>query len=376
MPPSSGPQQQSGDNSLAPLWIIVGLFVLGWLLWSFFHVQIVGFVLTIKVWEAHLIAIFLPSVAPIPAEIKHLQPQQVEFSQLLDISRTVGNYLRYPIIVILIILALFIYFGHINLQFKKTYTMKSLTEAERKTWPQISPVIKLNLVKEDIDKGVWAMALSPMQFAKKYHLLQKEKTILTMTMASTQRNQTTVQIRREAAYPIFVLQLGEYWQGVERLSPSTKALFAVFAARANRDRDGALKLLLQLAESTTTGRLNFSGVNELWEKHKNNKLVNQIVHSHAYVLTVMASMLELARKDGVLASADFLWLKPTDRSLWFMLNCVGRQTVFPEVAGPFAHWKIERAMGRRLLVPMVEEAVNGLDAAIKEILYIPDPEEA
>ncbi len=374
MPPPSGSQQQSGDNSLAPLWIIVGLFVLGWLLWSFFHTQIVGFFLAVKAWEAHLIAFFLPSVAHLPAEIKHLSPEQVDFSQLLDISREVGSYLRYPIIVILIILAFIIYSSHINLQFKKTYNMKLLTEAERKNWPQISPVINLNLVKQDIDKGPWAMALSPMQFAKKHALLQEEKTIPTMTMASTQRNQTTVQIKREAAYHIFTLQLGEYWQGVERLSPTTKALFVIFASRANRDRDGALKLLLQIAESSTTGRLNFSGVNELWEKHKNNKTVNQIMHSHAYVLTVMASMLDLARKDGVLASADFLWLKPTDRLLWFMLNSVGRQTVFPEVAGPFAHWNIERAMGRRLLLPMVEEAVNGLDAAIKEILYIPDSE--
>ena len=374
MPPSSGSQQQSGDNSLAPLWIIVGLFVLGWLLWSFFHTQIVGFTLTVKAWEANLVAFFLPHLAHLPIEIKHLPPDQVAFSQLLDISREIGSYLRYPIIIILIILACIIYSSHINLQFKKTYNMKSLTEAERKNWPQISPVIKLNLVKQDIDKGSWAMALSPMQFAKKHALLQEEKTIPTMTMASTQRNQTTVQIKRDAAYHIFVLQLGDYWQGFQRLSPSNKALFAIFSARANRDRDGAHKLLLQIAESTETGRLNFAGVDELWEKHKNNKAVNQIMHSHAYVLTVMASMLVLARKDGVLASADFLWLKPIDRLLWFMLNSVGRQTVFPEVAGPFAHWNIERAMGRRLLLPMVEEAVNGLDAAIKEILYIPDSE--
>lgn len=376
MPPSSGQQQQSGDNSLAPLWIIVGLFILGWLLWAFFHTQIVEFALTIKAWEAQLIAFIIPSVAKLSAEIKHLPPDQVEFSQLLDISREVGVYLRYPVLFILIILATVIYFSHINLQFKKTYSMKSLVEAEKKNWPQISPVINLNLVKENIDKGPWAMALSPMQFAKKHQLLQEEKTISTsMTMASRIGPQVTVQIRREAAYHIFALQLGEYWQGVEHLSPSTKALFAIFAARANRDRGAALKLLLQIAESATAGRLDFSGADALWEKHKNNKAVNRIIHSHAYVLTVMASMLALARKDGVLASADFLWLKPTDRLLWFMLNSVGRQTVFSEVAGPFAHWNVECAMGRRLLVPMVEEAVNGLDAAIKEILYIPDSEE-
>lgn len=373
MPPSPGPQQQSQDNSMAPLWIIIALFILGWLLWSFFHTQIVVFTLLIKSWEARFIAFFLPSVSYLPNEIKHLSPSTVEFSQLMDISRVVGNYLRYPIIVVLVVLAFIICFSHINLQFKKTYTMKSLVEAERQNWPQITPIVKLNLVKEDIDKGAWAMALSPMQFAKKYQLLQEEKTVLTMT-STVPRNQTTVQIRRDAAYHVFALQLGEYWQGVEHLTPATKALLAVFSARANHDRDGALKLLLQIAESTKAGRLNFSGVNALWEKHKHNKAVNQIIHSHAYVLTVMASMLELARKEGVLASADFLWLKPTDRTLWFMLNSVGRQTVFSEVAGPFAHWSVERAMGRRLLAPMVEEAVSGLDVAIKDILYIPDSE--
>lgn len=368
-------QQQSGDNSLAPLWIILCVFLLGWLFWAFFHTQIVAFVLQIKFWESRLIAFVLPSMAQLPVSIHHLIPAQIPFPQLLDISREVGNYLRYPIIVILVALALIIYFSHINLQFKKLYNMNTLAAAERKNWPQISPVIKLDLVKEDIDKGPWAMALSPMQFAKKYKLLHEEKIISSMTMAAKKHNQRTVSVKREAAHHVFVMQCGEYWQGIHYLKPATKALFAVFAARANRDRDGALKLLLQIAESTTSGRLDFSGVDALLEKHKNNKLVQRVMYSHAYVLTVMASMLELARKEGVLASADFLWLKPTDRLLWFMLNSVGRQTAFSEVSGPFAHWNVERAMGRRLMVPMVEEAVNGLEAAIKDILYLPDTEE-
>jgi intracellular multiplication protein IcmP len=375
MPPPSGSQPQSSDNSLAPLWIVVGLFLLGWLIWAFFHTQIVGFALTVKAWEAHLIATVLPKVAYLPVAIKRLPPDQVAFSQFLNISHEVGSYLRYPILIILIALACIIYFSHINLQFKKVYSMKSLAESEKENWPQITPIIGLNLVKEDIDKGPWAMALSPMQFAKKHHLLQEEKTVSTPSMITNLRHQTTVQIRRAAAHHVFALQLGEYWQGVEHLPPATKALFAIFAARANRDRGGALKLLLQIAESTSTGRLNFAGIDALINKHINNKDVRRTLQSHAYVLTVIASMLILARKDGVLPSADFLWLKPTDRVLWFMLNSVGRQTVFSEVAGPFAHWNVERAMGRRLLTPMVEEAVNGLDAAIKEILYVPDVEE-
>ncbi|MEN9916411.1 MAG: component of Dot/Icm secretion system [Pseudomonadota bacterium] len=372
--PAPAQQQQSGDNSLAPLWIILCLFLLGWLLWAFFHTQIVGFALQIKFWESRLIAFFMPSLQQLPLTIQQLIPAEVPFPQLLSVSQEVGSYLRYPIILILAGLALIIYFSHINLQFKKLYDMDSLAEAESKNWPQISPVIKLDLVKEDIDKGPWAMALSPMQFAKKYQLLHEEKIIPSMTMAAKKHNQRTVNIKREAAHHLFVMQCGEYWQGVQYLKPATKALFAVFAARANRDRDGALQLLLQIAESTANGRLDFSGADALLQKHIHNKSVQRVMYSHAYVLTVMASMLVLARKEGVLATADFLWLKPTDRLLWFMLNSVGRQTSFAEVSGPFAHWNVEQAMGRRLMVPMVEEAVNGLEAAIKDILYIPDSE--
>ena len=104
-------------------------------------------------------------------------------------------------------------------------------------------------------------------------------------------------------------------------------------------------------------------------------MVQKVIQSHAYVLTTMASMLEAAREDGVQASADFLWLKPLDRRMWYMLNTVGRQTPFAEVAGPFSHWTAEKEMGRKLLVPMVEEATNALDIALKEIIYRPDEKE-
>ncbi len=375
MPPAA-PQQQSPDNSLGPLWIVVGLFLLCWLVWSFFHTQIVSFIFAVKGLEAQVIGLIIPSAKQLFIQINQLPSDQVTFTELLDKSRAVGEYLRYPVILILVALALYIYFAHVNLQFKKVYDMKSLVESERINWPQITPVLKLDLVKEDIDKGPWAMALTPMQFAKKYGLLQKEKKVVTaLTMSAKLRHQVTVEIRKDEAHRVFVLQLGDYWKNLEALPIATKALFAVFAARINRDRNGAQALLLQIADSAQTGKLNFSGVDALLRKHVKNKLIARTVHSHAYVLTVMASMLTLARNDGVLASADFLWLKPVDRRLWLMLNSVGRQTVFSEVAGPFAHWNVERVMGRPLRSPRVDEAVNGLEAAIKDILYIEEDDD-
>ena len=108
------------------------------------------------------------------------------------------------------------------------------------------------------------------------------------------------------------------------------------------------------------------------QKHQDHKKVQAILKQHRFVLTMMASMLVAARQDGVLAAADFLWLKVVDRRLWFMLNTMGRKTPFPEVAGAFAHWQTELQFGSPIRIPMVEEAVNGLALAMTEIIYTPD----
>ena len=77
------------------------------------------------------------------------------------------------------------------------------------------------------------------------------------------------------------------------------------------------------------------------------------------------------RDDGVVPCSEFLWLKPLDRRLWYMLNSIGRQTPFAEVGGPFAHWRAEKEMGRRCLVPMIDEAIKALETAVKEIKLTP-----
>lgn len=372
----AAPQQQQGggDNSLAPFWIVMAIFIFGWAIWAFAHEHIVAFIFEIRLLEIKLISLFSHDVLKIGNAIKNIAPADVTFDQLSDVSTQIGDYLRYPIAIILGVLAFAIYFGHATLQFKKSYSMQRLVEEEKVNWPQITPTAKLNLVETDIDIGPWAMSLTPMQFAKKYNLLQLER-VLPSNAYSAQQAKIVATLYREAAYQVFALQLGRYWVNADSLNIHTKALFAVFAARANRDREGATNLLLHIASSAAADKLDFSGTEELLKKHKDCKAVTKVIQKHAFVYTVMASLLLLARTDGVLATADFLWLKPTDRTLWFMLNAVGRQTAFSEIAGPYAHWIAENTVGHKLTVPMVDEAVKALDVAIQEVVYIPDETE-
>jgi intracellular multiplication protein IcmP len=166
--------------------------------------------------------------------------------------------------------------------------------------------------------------------------------------------------------------MGPPFEDLNKMPIHAKALFAIFAARANNDGAGAAKLTMEIAASSAGGKMDFSGAMPLLRKHYNTKAIAQILGQHAYLYTMLPSILTLARTTGVLPPSDFLWLKPLDRRLWFMLNCTGRRTPYVEIAGPFSHWLAEKALKRKITQPMVDGAIKGLEEAIKMIIYTRD----
>lgn len=370
------PQQQGApaDNSMAILWGTALAFAALGIIWYVFKNKIAAFYLHLKLYEVDFLSLFSAQhFAPMRESISSTLSQgyaNVTFTQLIQLGAEVGDVTRYPFTILLIIFGILLYFGNATHVFKRTYTMKELVKLEKNNWPQISPVAGLDLLKTNIDVGPWAMAMTPMQFAKRYKLIEEVRPERREGMSRREWDKIEVVLKRGEANKIFALQLGPIWKGIDQLPPHSKALFAAFAARINADSKSAQELFAQLSSSAP--KLNMEGVDELLKKYGNSELVKQIIDSHAYVYTVMASMLERARDDGVQASADFLWLKPVERKLWYTLNTVGRQTPFVEVAGIFAHWVAEKEAGRKLFVPIVDEASKGLDIALKEVLYRPD----
>lgn len=364
-------QQASGsDNSMAPVWIMVLLFITVFLLWKMGHQHIVNFVFLINIWQAKLVNLFINNqvLANKIYLMQTLDPNTVDWNQLVEMTRDVGDFMRYPVVVALVLLAIILYNSNITLKFRKSHDMKSLRAQEQFNWPAIMPIVKEDLVSQDVNVGPWAMALTPLEFARKYQLLKKDDALLDNPVAG---QEMTAGIRRGDAKRVFTMQLGPYWDGFEHCSPQAYALAAVFIARMNRDRDAANSILHVLDKTFVNGKPDFSVAKPIMKKYQNTEIVQEIVQKHAYMLTVMASLLEAARDDGVVPSSEFLWLKPVDRRLWYMLNCIGRQTPYSEVAGPFAHWRAENEMGRRSLVPMIDEAIRALEVAIKEIKLTP-----
>lgn len=367
-------QQQGGgtnnDNSMAPVWITILLFFTLFIIWKTGSQYIVAFVFKLNLLQAKIVSFFVTNQA-LESNVylmQTLDPATVSWAQFVQLTRSVGDFTRYPIIVILVGLAIFLYQSNIILKFRKTHSMKTLRAQEQFNWPAIMPIIKEDIVNADVNKGPWAMALTPLEFAQKYQLLKKDDALLDNLVPGSEM---TAGIRRGDAKRVFTLQLGPYWEGFDHCSPQAYALAAVFMARMNRDRNSATLILETLDKTCAAGKPDFSVARPILKKYQNSEDVQEIIGKHAYLLTVLSSLLESARLDGVVPSAEFLWLKTIDRRLWYMLNSIGRQTPFCEVGGPFAHWKAERAMGRRSLVPMIDEAIKALEVAIKEIKLTP-----
>ncbi len=365
-------QQQGGgaDNSMGPIWNVVGAFLIGALIWYMGHKNIVAFMFFLTNLQAKLMHFFVGGTQLVNDIyiMETIDPASITFQQLDLLMRDVGEYIRYPVIVILVVLGVVLYRSDITLKYRRAHSMTTLRTQEQQNWPAIMPVVKQNLVDTDINTGPWAMALTPMEFARKHKLLKKNDALMDNP---TPGDEMTATVRRGDAKRVFTLQLGPVWNGFEHCPPHARALAAVFMARMNRDKPSAFKILAAVDKSTSDGKPDYSVATSVLKKYQQSENVQVILGQHAYVLTVMASLLMGSRDDGVMPSSDFLWLKTVDRRLWYMLNCVGRQTPFAEVGGPFAHWIAERTSGRRSLTPMIDEAIKAMEISIKEIKLSP-----
>ena len=357
---------QQADDSMAPIWIMAIVFFGLFVIWFTAHAYIVRFVFSIDLFLARItqLAVDSPLLSQEIMMLQYTDPTQVTWQELMLHTTVIGSFIRYPLCVIVFVLAGVLYQSDVTRKYHTAHNMKTLRAQEQVNWPCIMPVVKLDLAKVDINTGPWAMALSPMEFARKYDLLKRDDPLIDGVVNG---QEMTAGIRRLDAKRIFTMQLGAVWQDFSSCSPPAQALAAVFLARINRDRKSATMILETLDKTSVTGKPDYQVARATLDKYKDCEFALELSGKHAYVLTFLASLLQGSRDDGVVPSSEFLWLKTTDRRLWYMLNCVGRQTPYAEVAGPFAHWRAEQVMGRRALIPMIDEAIRALEIAVKEV---------
>ena len=375
--------QQNNPDNMGLLYVALVLCAAVILLWVFGRQYVVYPVLWLRVQECHFAAFVCSHLDAVTSlfgwHIKHYAVEANQYAATLSeylqkpyinkitihefqqANSTVGQYVRYPVMVLLLVLCWLVFSLSKSSRYNQAHTMKSLKQAEVENWPQITPVLGVDLVKADLNKGPWAMAQSPLAFCHSHNLLFPQE----------KNGYRVWGLHRDPAMRVLALQVGRQLTRIEQLPIHVKGLLVIFIGRATRKRKMADHFIEQFASSSKRSsnyKINTEGVEEAFNKLKGERCVQWAFQRHAYEYTFMATLLEIARSDGVLASSEFLWLKPIDRPLWYMLNAVGRQTALVEVAGIFAHWLAEKKLGRRLKTPMVKESVNALENAVEDIL--------
>lgn len=379
--------QQGGDdkNSMAALWLIAGVFMIAAVIWIAFAEQLKMFFIFLRRLELTLIywtVCWIPFMSDTAESVKNALQlmKMVKGSSLTmqiadSISTFVGEFLRWPFSLLLAGFTYMVYMRNIKMRYKKRYDMERLAAQECSEWPQINPILNTNLVQQDLDEGQWAMAMPPVLFCKKNKLLKVS--IDTSGDMFRKGEKFKAELLEDRAEQVFINQLGRLWHDPESMPMYRRALFAAFIARGCRDA-AAKKLIIQMNHSCRGGELqnlDFTGVDELWKKHYPKREVQEVIQVHAYEFTIFTALYLFARMDGVFPCSDFLWLKPTDRRFWYVLNNVGRQTPYCEAAGVYAHFLAEKSLRRKLSTPVVGCAVSALKSALGDIVYIPGNEE-
>ncbi len=304
-------------------------------------------------------------LARLPAEERPFY-YNLSMTSMNIVASEAERYYRWILAFALTAVGLRVLFFSSQNKFMTKHTLESLIKVQSRMWPIIMPIVKFNPSKTGRVLGdkvpeklpLFAEALSPEEWI------------------SWSRVPVVAGIPdRDVVRRAFIQQLGPRWTGIDKAPAYIRALYAAFALKGAQKRDESDGLLGEIAlcwDPKGGLKLPFALLGRIdkiiHDPNLGGKVTAATAH-HAWRTTAMLGVLHWARSQGgVLAPAQFLWLRAEDRALWYPLNNMGRRSFHTEGAGAMAHYMAERAAQKPLPVPRVETAVVTLNA------YLHDPE--
>lgn len=311
------------------------------------------------------------------------EPAALSWDQMMNVLRYSGKWIRWPYVVVLAALGVAAIFMGRTAGLVRRLNMDSLLMHNAESFACLRPIVgrgKYLLSPESYDTGPWRIARTPLQFALEHGLLlDKDGQAFTAEQA-LRRGLPHVDLPayghahldEDKAATVLQEQLGRTFSGFGAMSNERKALASAFLAYAVGDKQDCVRLLDAVSASYTEGEkqpptcpvLEDSAFQKrvvgLWNAHK--KLLNEpfLKRHAAFELPLFMAMLTLARKKGVLASSQFLWLRPLDRSLWYALNQCGGRAAWAEGFAAWAQYAAEEKAGTSLPEARTAHAVQRL----------------
>lgn len=373
-PLSPRPSWSSSDDQTVfnLIVILIGAGVGGYLLWTNFHAQISVTVMAVRHQEMLLLSHFTGKFEQADDQMAHANPYRVTLRDLYGISRAIGQFWRIPACIFIVLLAALCMARAAPSRFKRAFDLDGLIREQVKTFRSVAAFVgrKLRLVlPAEGDPRPADYSLTAEEWLQRYAI-----------DAHGQFDENRVRAA-------LVRQLGPRWSSPETASPVAKLLFIAFALHLSERRDDAVEILgvMSAALASEDARLPdgpgrsliiptelLTRVSALIADPEAFSEARKIAAEHAYTTPALMTLLNAARvRHGVLAPAQFAWVKLIDRPLWYGLHSLGFETegvglyLHPnprvEALGARDHWAVERAAG----VPLVEPDVSRALAALR-----------
>lgn len=371
-----GGQQENGSNTEAIMFVTLILVCLGlWAAWTFFRAAIVLPAFAIDYAIVFIIE-HTKGIGEPGREIKKFitsfftggraASTDITWEQFSYVRDTVGAQMRWVVGAAIAIMSIVVYSKMKGEGYKRTFSLGGGLDKDGKQKPQSLAHYQSERWKvatysaffdpDGRDKHILPAA-TPMEFLRDNDIVFE--------------NGLFDEETRDVRLPeVFAAQLGKPWTGLERADLYVQCVGILCAIHYLR-RKTSLMERETLAIAWSKGKDGTEAMKALVAKYIKDKdvikVVDTICNKHAYANTGLYALLDKCRaRAGVLASADFGYLKPLDRSLWYSLSNCGRRRFFIESAGVVSHFFAERVTANPLVEPNVENAINGLEDYIEE----------
>jgi intracellular multiplication protein IcmP len=367
---------KSGASEAAMGWGIL-LAVLGaisYLIWWKFSEQIGSFIRWVRYGEMWVVSLFLPndyevsingtnfSYQAVMAEAAKMPSDQIDGDFLALMSYVAMAPYIWVVCVLAAIFGFWALFKGPGSEHRTVYDLDGLIKRQANMFPIISPIIEFNPSKQPprapgapvpAELPLFAEALGPEEW-----------------IAYNSIPVPDGKLDEEAAMKAFAKQLGARWRGVKHLEPYKQIFIAACCLKAARKRSDADTMMGRLAQCWVgkENKINLRKDPKLL-KEARAVLARQDIcgatlkkcNEHAWETTAIMRALATAREEGgVLAPAQFVWMRGYNRTLWYPLNNLGRQSLHPEALGAMAHYKAEKMAQRPIPRPKMTDPAKAI----------------
>ncbi len=361
------------ENGIGWALMLVIFALLAWLFWSYYDTEVRNIIRWIRYGEMWLISWFVDGTHEIfyGGQLVNWQ-KGFDDAPKWDTQVLTRQHLSYfnalamqPLKLIFVTLcgmaALWAMFKGPGTHYRHTLGLEGLIERQAENFPVISPIAKFDPREQPprapgtpvpAELPLFAEALGPEEWLAYYRIPVPDGVI-----------------DRVALKKAFMKQLGGRWRGANALPPHAQIMLAAFCLKASRKRDASDEMLGRLARcwDFKTGmklRRDRKLLGEARKILRNKALAGKTLaamNRHAFVTTAMIRALGFAREEGgVLAPAQFVWLRAHDRTLWYPLNNLGRQAFHMEAVGAMSHHRAEKMTRRPIPVAKLDDAIDSI----------------